>query len=475
MVPPTVAPASIAPSDAPTLKMSNGFASKCLNNNAASKWLQEATRRQVNRRAQADVDVLLHNSASLATTVRPPAEPPPVDIRLRSVMTEFISPDNDTASISTTNTFQTYDSTDSLFGIPPLCTRSISSDDTSDDDDTIDEINDITYPSQAMTFERTDVETVHSDTSFDTAQDDDRSISTTESLFPNLDDLGPPPLGSLLDLWDTPFSTSCLHNFAAKEEDAKCYTFGSDTSDTASTTDTNSSAELYNDGDTYAEFNPIDPHHVHSLTRVTTLMQVVGLNFDSNSPFVAITTKSNRTGELIDTGGNFNMTNRLSDLVNVVPIKPFTIGMAAKEDKSTSVCTHRGDFPLPMLDGSTFYTLVYYNAQASDCILSPEAICYASGGLLTKWSQSGSPEVDSGQVSFYDARGAEVISLKLDKRNGLYYSSISTVAVDTNACMSSTSDSPTIGTVVYYHTPEGMDDDDISIDLDEDLCSPHRK
>jgi hypothetical protein len=53
------------------------------------------------------------------------------------------------------------------------------------------------------------VETVTSDTSYDTAQDDDLSISTTESLFPSLDNLGSPPPGSLMDLWDTPFPTSC--------------------------------------------------------------------------------------------------------------------------------------------------------------------------------------------------------------------------------------------------------------------------
>ena len=165
------------------------------------------------------------------------------------------------------------------------------------------------------------------------------------------------------------------------------------------------------------------------------------------------------------------MTNRLSDLVNVVPIKPFSISMAAKEDKSTSMCTHGGDFPLPMLDGSTFYTPVYYNAKASDCILSPEAICYASGGLLSKWSQTGSPDDRTGHVSFYDTRGAEVISLELDKRNGLYYSSISTVAVDSNACVSSTESLPDMA--VYYHTPEGVEDDEVSIDLeDEVLQSP---
>jgi hypothetical protein len=65
-----------------------------------------------------------------------------------------------------------------------------------------------------------------------------------------------------------------------------------------------------------------------------------------------------------------------------VNIKPFSIGMTAKETQSTSQCTHHGDLPLTMLDGSTLYTPVFYNASASDTILSPEAICASSNGIL---------------------------------------------------------------------------------------------
>jgi hypothetical protein len=185
--------------------MSNGFSSTGQQSKTASNWFQKVTCRQEDRRAQAEADVLLHKSMSLATTVRPPAEPPPVDAQLDSVMTEFISPDNDSASVSTTQTFNSNDSTDSLFGLPPLCNRSISSSDSSDDDDTIDEVPPLGRRSsyidssddqseasnlfRATRFERYEVETVLSESSYDTAYDDDLSISTTESLFPNLDNL----------------------------------------------------------------------------------------------------------------------------------------------------------------------------------------------------------------------------------------------------------------------------------------------
>jgi hypothetical protein len=93
------------------------------------------------------------------------------------------------------------------------------------------------------------------------------------------------------------------------------------------------------------------------------------------------------------------MTNDLNSMINIIKIKPFTIGMAAKESNSTSQCTHRGDFPIPMLDGSTFYTPIFYNASASDTIMSPEAICYSSKGLLSRWTQSGSPDDSTGIMS----------------------------------------------------------------------------
>jgi hypothetical protein len=206
-------------------------------------------------------------------------------------MTDFAYPDNDSASVSSTHTFNSNDSTDSLFGLPPLCNQSISSTDSSSDDDTIDNgpplrrrclfvdsSDDESKTSQffrATRFEQIDVETGLSDTSYETAQDDDLSMSTTKSLFPNLDNLGPPPPGSLMDMWDTPFSTSCLHNFSSRD------------SDTASATDTDSSLELCNDDDTYVEFNPICPHPVLSLTRVTTSVQLVGLHDGSEFPFIA--------------------------------------------------------------------------------------------------------------------------------------------------------------------------------------------
>lgn len=130
------------------------------------------------------------------------------------------------------------------------------------------------------------------------------SINSDDSLFD----------GSLMDSWDKPIPTSCLHNFPSRLEDAKCSFFDGLSSDAESV----SSIEYPNsDDDTYLSSNPISSRQCLHLTRVSAIPQVVGL-----SPCASQTTG----GELVDSGGNFNMTNDLGLLLNVVAIRPFSNG-----------------------------------------------------------------------------------------------------------------------------------------------------
>jgi hypothetical protein len=200
------------------------------------------------------------------------------------------NPDQDSASMS---------SNDSLFDIPPLQRRGYD-DSSSDEEDSYADVpalhrrggsvspsdegslvssNDnssvvsasLHRPVSSRAQHQPEVETVTSDSLYETACDDDCSISSTESFFPStFDDVGPPPPGSLMDLWDTPFSTNHFRNLASPLGDAKCTTVGSNTSDTDSCTD--SSVEYANDDDTYAELYPLEPHPVLSLTRVSTIL-----------------------------------------------------------------------------------------------------------------------------------------------------------------------------------------------------------
>jgi hypothetical protein len=349
---------------------------------------------------------------------------------------------------------------DSTVGPPPLAQRE---DDSSSDDDSL------FGGRRASTFhygtDSSDYWTGNEDDSFTTAPTEEISSQSSSVDEYDLDDLGPPPPGSLMSYWNTPFSTGCLHNFPSRVDEAKCsWTYRDSDEDSINSADIPG-----NDDDSYAAFNPAHIHPSLALTRVVATPRVIGLTSDP------IPNKVQIGGNLIDTGGNFNMTNDLSLLVNVVAIKPFPISMAAKETESTSKCTHRGDFPLPMNDGSIFYTPMFYNAQASDSILSPESICESSNGLLERWSQSGNVATAEGNVLFYDSQGAEVISLTLNKRNGLYYTPIQTIAVNGGVSINKhTSDG-----MIYFHTPEGVSDDDVSIcTIDEEnwthLASPTR-
>lgn len=123
-----------------------------------------------------------------------------------------------------------------------------------------------------------------------------------------------------------------------------------------------------------------------------------------------------------------------------------------------------------MVDGSTFYTPMYYNEHASDSILSHEAICYASDGLLSQWSQSGSPDDPTGKVSFYTSNGAEVIVLTLQKCNGLYDSSVTAVGTNIYASLVTSSTSEPY-VVIFYHTNDD-NDGDVSIDFDNGVVYP---
>ena len=69
--------------------------------------------------------------------------------------------------------------------------------------------------------------------------------------------------------------------------------------------------------------------------------------------------------QLVDTGGNFCMCNVLSMLVNVQPIQPFGISMAVTQQKTEPKCTHRGEFAIPLTDGSVF---LYTDVLQPDCL-----------------------------------------------------------------------------------------------------------
>jgi hypothetical protein len=223
---------------------------------------------------------------------------------------------------------------DSLFGLPSLASRCYSS-----SDESVDGLN--------ISLSST------SSSSFQSATASLSLSSSTSSGSSGFESLGSPPPGSIMSFWDRPMPTSFLHDLPHRTEDSKCH-FLDDISDCGSSLPSVSFSNSDSD-DTYASANPLVPFPVLSLTRIS-VSPVVDLRTN-------ITARTNPTetisSQLVDTGGNFNMTNNLDLLVNVVAIKPFDNGMAASDTRSSSQCTHRGDFPLPMIDGSVIYTPMF--------------------------------------------------------------------------------------------------------------------
>ena len=101
--------------------------------------------------------------------------------------------------------------------------------------------------------------------------------------------------------------------------------------------------------------------------------------------------RTSALGSLYDTGANVTITKHMDEVVEVEPIIPFSVFLATtvKGVPKPSRCIHRGFLSIPMVDGDIHYQRAYYNADTSDTIISPQAICDHSGGIFTKWTQMG--------------------------------------------------------------------------------------
>jgi hypothetical protein len=112
---------------------------------------------------------------------------------------------------------------------------------------------------------------------------------------------------------------------------------------------------------------------------------------------------------------------------------------------------------------------MYYNAQATDCILSPQAICRDSNGYLTHWTQEGSTNLPGGMVTIYNKHGEAMIRLELTEKNGLlFYNTAETVVLNYTNVLSQ----PTGNRSTFLHTEEGIEYDDASLDWDSSALQP---
>ena len=82
-------------------------------------------------------------------------------------------------------------------------------------------------------------------------------------------------------------------------------------------------------------------------------------------------------------------------------------------------------------DGVYHYQPFLVHPQATDTIMSPEAVMNASS-VFKRFAQTGVKGHTGGLLSFYDADGDLRLKLPLTKRSGLYYSPIDSLVEDSN-------------------------------------------
>ena len=132
----------------------------------------------------------------------------------------------------------------------------------------------------------------------------------------------------------------------------------------------------------------------------------------------------NSVGGLADPGANICMTHDKSILLNLRLLPaPISVGVAVNSEGGVqqSKCTHVGDLPLRLEDGGYHYQRCYFNPNASETFISPQAIV-ESCPPLRRWTMSGhSDRTQGGMLSFATESGDVYMSIPLINRGGLYF------------------------------------------------------
>jgi hypothetical protein len=177
-------------------------------------------------------------------------------------------------------------------------------------------------------------------------------------------------------------------------------------------------------------FAPMD-----SVTRVVGLPCICGLKCENDMvawvTWLATALAAADNPSLMDGGANICITGILSLLVDIETITPLpilvatTLGSISLDD----CCTKWGLLPLTLANGLVYYQLCYYCKNATETIISPEAIIAASDTLV-HWMQTGHKGMGPGSICFSSDSGLYSITISLEKRDGLYYCPTDVFTVD---------------------------------------------
>ena len=121
-----------------------------------------------------------------------------------------------------------------------------------------------------------------------------------------------------------------------------------------------------------------------SVIRVVLHPRVFGINKDCCAS-VQI-----KDWSLMDAGANICLMGDLTILADAVSIPPLPITVALNSNTPTvdDCCTMKGYIPLTLLDGSVHWQLCYYSANATETIISPQAIL-SSSDIFASWTMTG--------------------------------------------------------------------------------------
>jgi hypothetical protein len=126
-------------------------------------------------------------------------------------------------------------------------------------------------------------------------------------------------------------------------------------------------------------------HHIRR-SNTTPLIDRPGLVFRVNTA-----NRAQRAGpKLMDGGANLCITGDLSSLQHIEAITPFPLSTATISSTTTDddCCTKRGFISLPLTDGTSYSQPCYFCKNATETIISPDAIL-ASSNIYTRWTQDG--------------------------------------------------------------------------------------
>ena len=148
------------------------------------------------------------------------------------------------------------------------------------------------------------------------------------------------------------------------------------------------------------------------------VMCAVGINQDA----AVIVCRVTRAGVMADSGANACMDDSEVNFVNCHNIRPVTMGLAIASESTPviHVCRCMGYMLMTREDGRVHRQLFLVNTQATNCIMSPDAIAQQVLDCVS-WKQEGHVGDTPGSLSFYDVHVQRILHLRLGKRSELCY------------------------------------------------------